>query len=243
VRGAQRQECCNNQTVTLELRCRCDCRSPEHLKIAHSMLVLRPWTTWTPLVLVLGVSMIKEAREDYKRHQADVEINNRPVEVLDASTRAFVTKSWKDVVVGDIVIVKKDEALPADVLFLSAENDEGTCYVETMNLDGETNLKIKKTLDATKDLRYETIPSFMGAVECEGPNSRLYTFTGNLLLEPPHSPGPDAAKLPISPAAVLLRGCTLRNTERIFGAVIYAGEELLVLERGAMGSSCSQLVS
>ena len=29
-----------------------------------------------------------------------------------------------------------------DLLFMTAENEEGTCYIETMNLDGETNLKV-----------------------------------------------------------------------------------------------------
>jgi hypothetical protein len=122
-----------------------------------------------------------------------------------------------------VVVVPKDAALPADVLFLTAENEEGTCYVETMNLDGETNLKIKTARDQTKDLRWETLPDFRGRVECEPPNSRLYQFTGNLLLEPPVAPGGEEIRLPISPASVLLRGCTLRNTERVFGAVIYAG--------------------
>jgi magnesium-transporting ATPase (P-type) len=50
------------------------------------------------------------------------------------------------------VAVYKDEFFPADLLFLTGENEEGICYIETMNLDGETNLKIKKCLDQTKDL-------------------------------------------------------------------------------------------
>ena len=115
---------------------------------SHSYLhLLRPWTTWTPLAIVLGVSLIKEAIEDYKRNKADNEINNRMVEVLNAQTRQFEQRRWKDLQPGEIVMVKKDEFFPADLLFLSSETEEGTCYVETMNLDGETNLKIKKAPD------------------------------------------------------------------------------------------------
>ncbi len=164
--------------------------------------------------------MIKEAKEDYKRHKADVEVNNRRVDVLDVEKKKFVHKRWMDVTVGDIIIVKKNQAFAADLLFLTAENEEGTCYVETMNLDGETNLKIKKALDETKDMRHDDLASFKADIECEAPNSRLYDFTGNLQLTAADG---TSKKVPINPSAVLLRGCTLRNTERVFGAVIYAG--------------------
>lgn len=166
--------------------------------------------------------MIKEAIEDYKRYKADKEVNNRPVEVLDRGSGTFVEKRWQDVKCGEILIVNKDEFFPADILFLTAENEEGTCYIETMGLDGETNLKIKKALDDTKDFRKDTLQHFQATIECEPPNSRLYQFTGNLIVT-------DASgqnrKVPINPAAVLLRGCSLRNTNRVFGAVIYAGME------------------
>ena len=96
----------------------------------------RPWTTWLPLGIVLGVSLIKEAIEDYKRYKADVEVNNREVEVLDHGTKTFQPKRWKDIMPGEIVEVVRDTYFPADLLFLTAENEEGVCYIETMNLDG-----------------------------------------------------------------------------------------------------------
>lgn len=123
---------------------------------------------------------------------------------------------------GDIIIVHKNHYIPADLLFLSAENEEGICYIETMQLDGETNLKIKKALDETKDMREATMGQFVGTVHCEPPNSRLYQFTGNLDLEPPLVYS--TTKIPLTPAAILLRGCSLRNTNRVFGMVIYAGQ-------------------
>jgi magnesium-transporting ATPase (P-type) len=160
--------------------------------------------------------MIKEAVEDYKRYKLDKEINNRPVQVLDPEQGQYVPRTWKDVHVGDILIVTKDQQFPADLLFLTSETEEGTCYIETMNLDGETNLKIKKAPDETKDLLEQDFVQFRQAViECEGPNARLYQFTGNLVL--------DGKTLPISPSAILLRGCNLRNTDKAVGAVIYAG--------------------
>ena len=62
--------------------------------------------------------------------------------------------------VGEVVRVDKDSYFPADLLLLSSTNDDGIAYVETMNLDGETNLKIKKALDQTKGLTQQNISTF-----------------------------------------------------------------------------------
>ena len=63
--------------------------------------------------------------------------------------------------VGDIVQIQKDSFFPADLLLLAVpESVEGIAYVETINLDGESNLKIKKALDETQDLKLDTLPEF-----------------------------------------------------------------------------------
>jgi len=103
---------------------------------------------------------MKEAIEDYKRYRQDIEVNNRDVEVFDSVEQKFVVKTWADVCVGDVITVFKDQYFPADLLFLSAENEEGLCYIETMQLDGETNLKIKKALDETKHLTADSLRAF-----------------------------------------------------------------------------------
>eukprot|EP00955_Chlamydomonas_euryale_P004465 47747-Chlamydomonas_euryale.AAC.3 len=159
--------------------------------------------------------MIKEAIEDYKRYKADREVNLRAVDVLNPETKEFETKRWMDVKPGEIIEVKRDEYFPADILFMTAETPEGTCYIETMNLDGETNLKIKKAPDESKEMTKDSLFGFKGKIVCEPPNSRLYQFTGNLVMGD-HT-------LPLNPSCVLLRGCSLRNTTCVYGAVIYAG--------------------
>ena len=137
--------------------------------------------------------------------------------------------------------VRRDEFIPADLMFIACDNEDGTCYIETMNLDGETNLKIKKALDATKDLRPGSgddvgmLAEFRGKIQCEPPNSRLYQFTGNLI-----TGEGGIEKVPLNPAAILLRGCSLRNTEVVYGAVIYAGvcggEGSGLVGRGSVGT-------
>ncbi|KAL2904258.1 Phospholipid-transporting ATPase 3 [Bienertia sinuspersici] len=59
--------------------------------------------------------------------------------------------------------VKQDGFFPADILFLASTNADGVCYVETSNLDGETNLKIRKALEKTWDyLTPEKASEFKG---------------------------------------------------------------------------------
>lgn len=44
---------------------------------------------------------------------------------------------------GMIVKVLEDEFIPADMIVLNSSDPKGGLYVETKNLDGETNLKAK----------------------------------------------------------------------------------------------------
>ncbi|KAK4481860.1 hypothetical protein RD792_012771 [Penstemon davidsonii] len=181
---------------------------------------VNPITNVLPLTLVLLVSLVKEAWEDWKRFQNDMSINNSSIEVLQ--DRNWVSIPWKKLQVGDIVKVKQDGFFPADILFLASTNPDGVCYVETANLDGETNLKIRKAFEKTWDyVTPEKVSEFNGEVQCEQPNNSLYTFTGNLII--------NKQTLPLSPNQLLLRGCSLRNTEYIVGTVIFTGHETKVM--------------
>ncbi|PKA61390.1 Phospholipid-transporting ATPase 3 [Apostasia shenzhenica] len=181
---------------------------------------VHPITNVVPLSLVLLVSLVKEAFEDWKRLQSDMAINNTPVEVLQ--DQRWETIPWKKLQVGDIVRVKQDSFFPADLLFLASTNPDGICYIETSNLDGETNLKIRKALERTWDYMLpEKASKLKGEIQCEQPNNSLYTFTGNLII--------DDQILPVSPNQLLLRGCSLRNSDYIVGAIIFTGHETKVM--------------
>lgn len=51
--------------------------------------------------------------------------------------------TWKKVRVGDLVHLSNNEVVPADVLLLRSSDEHGTCYLDTCNLDGESNLKMR----------------------------------------------------------------------------------------------------
>jgi phospholipid-transporting ATPase len=188
-------------------------------------------TTWAPLILVVGISMLKEAMEDYKRHLQDMEQNNSLVDAFKSGSGDIDGLAWKDLRPGDVVRVLRDDFFPADLLFIASSNPEGSCYVETKNLDGETNLKLKKALDATAPQLASAEPAavstFRGLLECDAPNNSLYTFMGNLVL--PASEQSQGETVPLGPANVLLRGSNLRNTDWVLGCVIYAGHDSKVM--------------
>ncbi|KAF9556105.1 hypothetical protein EC968_008445, partial [Mortierella alpina] len=101
---------------------------------------------------------------------------------------------------------------------------EGMCYIETSNLDGETNLKIKQALPETTHLITPLeVSTLGGCIRSEQPNNSLYTFEGTLLMNT--ASGNQPKELPLDPTQVLLRGAQLRNTRWIYGVVIFTGHE------------------
>ena len=100
-------------------------------------------TNAAPLTFVLGVAAIKDALEDIRKHKADDVENNRTTRTLQKDGKED-PKPWKDVKVGDIVKLKNRELVAADMILLATSDANGLAYTMTANLDGETNLKLRK---------------------------------------------------------------------------------------------------
>ncbi|TVY14121.1 putative phospholipid-transporting ATPase [Lachnellula arida] len=178
------------------------------------------YTTIGPLILVLAVSAGKELVEDYRRKSSDKSLNNSKARVLKGSS--FVDMKWVNVAVGDIVRVESEEPFPADVVLLASSEPEGLCYIETANLDGETNLKIKQAIPETCSLISSSELSRLGGrLRSEQPNSSLYTYEATMTV----AAGGGEKELPLQPDQLLLRGATLRNTPWIHGVVVFTGHE------------------
>lgn len=175
------------------------------------------YTTAVPLVFILLVSALKEIVEDFKRHIADDSVNKSIVLALrDGEWKGI---KWTQVTVGDFVKITSGQFFPADLILLSSSEPQGMCYIETANLDGETNLKIRQGLPQTAEmLTTKDLRTMSGYVECELPNRHLYEFTGNIKMN-------NLKTLPLSPDQILLRGAMLKNTTWVFGFVIYTGHE------------------
>ncbi|XP_026405002.1 probable phospholipid-transporting ATPase 8 [Papaver somniferum] len=190
-----------------------------------SFTPLAPYTAGSilfPLVVVIGATMAKEGVEDCRRRNQDIEANNRKVKSYGADHTFHETK-WKKLRVGDLVKIEKDEFFPADLLLLSSSYEDGICFVETMNLDGETNLKAKQSLGETSSLRDEySFKKFKALIKCEDPNENLYSFVGSLYY--------DGKQYPLSPQQILLRDSKLRNSEYVYGVVVFTGHDTKVMQ-------------
>ncbi|KAF2159541.1 hypothetical protein M409DRAFT_60753 [Zasmidium cellare ATCC 36951] len=126
---------------------------------------------------------------------------------------------WHSVKVGDIIKLKRDEPVPADIALLYADGENGVAYIETMALDGETNLKSKQALPSLS----RTCRNLSDLKNChaefvlEDPNKDLYDFNGRVTI------GDET--LPLTLNEVVFRGSILRNTDYAIGLVINSGEE------------------
>ncbi|XP_026187029.1 probable phospholipid-transporting ATPase IA isoform X4 [Mastacembelus armatus] len=180
------------------------------------------WTTLVPLLFILVVAAVKEIIEDLKRHKADSVVNKKECQVL--RNGAWEIVHWEKVAVGEIVRAANGDHLPADLVILSSSEPQGMCYIETSNLDGETNLKIRQGLQMTADIKeIDSLMRLSGRMECESPNRHLYEFVGNIRLDG-HS------TVPLGPDQILLRGAQLRNTQWVHGVVVYTGHDTKLMQ-------------
>ncbi|KAM7393155.1 hypothetical protein PAMA_008010 [Pampus argenteus] len=192
------------------------------LQLIPQVSSLSWFTTAVPLVLVLCITAVKDGSDDINRHRSDKQVNNRRVNVLiDGELKS---EKWMNVQVGDIIKLENNQFVTADLLLLSSSEPLNLVYVETAELDGETNLKVKQALTVTGELgdNIDALAGFNGEVRCEPPNNRLDKFKGTLTL--------NEQAYALDNDKVLLRGCTLRNTEWCFGLVVFGGPDTKLMQ-------------
>ncbi|TRM59267.1 hypothetical protein BD626DRAFT_508768 [Schizophyllum amplum] len=271
---------------------------------------ISPGLVILPLLIVLGITAVKDGYEDIKRHQSDRQVNSTGILVLDdaewenpnamqakesslihslpslswllsiprwtkavpedpekanapleptahfdtpqqsrrnslhrmfsqstTKTSQWREGSWEDVRVGDFVKIRDNEAIPADVLICATSEDENVAYVETKNLDGETNLKSRHAVPSLTHLRsaddcMNNANSFR--VDCDRPETNMYRFNATVV---------DAkGQTPVDLQMTLLRGTVLRNTRWVIGLVVFTGEDTkIVLNSGGTPSKRSKV--
>ncbi|RWW61276.1 hypothetical protein BHE74_00031673 [Ensete ventricosum] len=175
-----------------------------------------------PLAFVLLVTAVKDAYEDWRRHRSDRIENNRVASVVDPRDGQFRPKRWKDVRVGEVLKVFADETNPCDMVLLATSDPTGVAYVQTINLDGESNLKTRYANHETTSRPIgDAHPFAAGLICCEQPNRNIYGFLANMEI--------DGKRVSLGPSNIILRGCELKNTAWAIGVAVYAGSETKVM--------------
>ncbi|TFY74315.1 hypothetical protein EWM64_g9696 [Hericium alpestre] len=144
---------------------------------------------------------------------------------------------WEDLRVGDVVKLGDHENVPADILICSTSEDENVCFVETKNLDGETNLKSRHAVSALTHMRSaqeSTQTAF--EIDCDRPEPHMHKLNAAVVMRD------TGERVPVDLQMCLLRGTVIRNTEWIIGVVMYTGRDTkLVLNAGGTPSKRSKV--
>uniref|UniRef100_A0A4W3IKH9 Phospholipid-transporting ATPase n=1 Tax=Callorhinchus milii TaxID=7868 RepID=A0A4W3IKH9_CALMI len=175
------------------------------------------YTTLVPLLLILFVAGIKEIVEDIVSSQ---QLKEFPKQSLNG---AWEIIHWEKVCIFYFTLSKLVKC-ETDGVCLSPVEPQSMCYIQTSNLDGETNLKIRQGLHQTSEIKdIESLMKFYGKLECENPNRYLYEFIGNLYFA-------NSSTFPLGPDQILLRGAQLRNTQWVHGVVVYTGHDTKLMQ-------------
>lgn len=177
-----------------------------------------------PLLFVILVDAVFQIVEDTSRHQADEITNTKAVDRWNPISVEFEQIQSQNVHVGDIIRVRNEDPAPADLVLIgvqssSCEGNREFCYVETRNLDGETNLKMRDAMVCTSGKKLNTLA---GEIQSEQPNGSIHTFKGLMVTS--------AGSETIGPSNVILRGCIVRNTTFIYGVVVYTGHDTKIMQ-------------
>ena len=192
-------------------------------------------TILVPLLMVVGLNGIKDYFEDYKRKKSDERENNSKTQLFQ--NNRFVESEWKNLSPGNIIKVDKDKYFPADLILIYSSNKNGSAFIETKNLDGETNLKHKESIkdiynwyttgqnELTLDEVINKTNELDLTIQTQKPDFNLYLFDGTSKMNINHEEKISS----IDYNNFLLRGSSLKNTDYIIGIVIYTGHNSKIM--------------
>ncbi|KAI8879317.1 phospholipid-translocating P-type ATPase, partial [Backusella circina FSU 941] len=204
--------------------------------------VKSPVLTLLPICTVVTITAIKDAIEDFQRHKVDEHPTPIITEKETNSQGKFHKSLSMNVRVGDFILLRNGDNVPADALLLSSSDKNGVCFVETKDLDGETNLKPRSSLAAFKEIQSgaDCLNDCHFYIEAEKPSSDLYSFEGTVVIS--ENDGHEISKTPVGIDNMLLRGHVVRNTKWAIAVILFTGVDTkIMLNSGDTPSKRSQI--
>ena len=192
----------------------------------------------SPLAFVICVSMAKELYDDINRRIQDKKTNSTKVEVLapieNNTNFIIIQKSAADLLVGDIIQLKKDCRVPADIIVLKTFNEanDNQAFIRTDQLDGETDWKLRKAPGITQQMDELQYFTSHAVAECEPPSKLIYNFQGVVNYQTEEGIKKEALNLENT-----MWASTVVASMKVIGIVIYTGKET----RARMNSSSPKM--
>ena len=191
-------------------------------------------STIIPLILVISIGIILDLIEEIKRYRNDILTNGTITKIY--KNQKFRNIKWKEIKVGNLIKVKNNEIIPADLLIICSSNIEGNFYLQTSNLDGETNLKEREALNDTQNIflnknikkdENNLKKLFQENCQIEAPrpsktNKNIYETDGTIYFK-------DNDKICFDNKNCAIRGARLKNTKFIYGIAMYTGKETKIM--------------
>ncbi|XP_056597157.1 probable phospholipid-transporting ATPase IIB isoform X2 [Triplophysa dalaica] len=177
------------------------------------------YTYWAPLGFVLSVTMVREAVDEVRRCRRDKEMNSQLYSKLTMRGKVQVKSS--DIQVGDLIIVEKNQRIPADMIFLRTSEKTGSCFIRTDQLDGETDWKLRVAVPCTQRLSaLGDLFSIRAYVYAQKPQLDIHSFEGNFTREDCDPPIHESLSIENT-----LWASTVVASGTVIGVVIYTGKE------------------
>ena len=184
--------------------------------------------SWTigviPYLAVIFMSIIREAVEDYKKYSNDKKMNEAINQKYNKETKQFEETKWGNILAGDILKINKNEKISSDLLIIYSSGEDGLCYLETSNLDGENALKPRKTMTLINLENYNSFDIYL-----EQPNKNIYKLDG-FVIEKNENINNNDKKHFFNKDNVLLRGASLKNVDYVYGIVLYSGKDTKLMQ-------------
>ncbi|KDQ23925.1 hypothetical protein PLEOSDRAFT_1048673 [Pleurotus ostreatus PC15] len=206
------------------------------------------FTYIAPLAFVLFVTLGKEAYDDYKRNLRDREANSQKYLILeshDIPSRSHDTSSLLDsaitraipsssIRVGDLIVLEKNQRVPADVVLLRTSDSSGTCFIRTDQLDGETDWKLRVAVPSCQKLGDDKrLLTLDAEIYADAPIKDIHSFIGTFTINshPVTLGSPDDVPMvpvptvePLTAENVLWSNTVLAAGSAV-GFVVYTGSE------------------
>lgn len=173
---------------------------------------------WAPLGFVLFVTLLKEAYDDIKRFLRDKKENAQKYKKITPNGVKSVASS--DIEIGDLILVEKNQRVPADMIFLRTTDKTGTNFIRTDQMDGETDWKLRIAVPNCQRLASDQELFDINAfIYAEKPEKDIYNFIGTFCKD-------NGAREEVSlNVENTLWANTVVATGEAVGLVIYTGTE------------------